>query len=116
ENEVSTCLGGGIAVPHGEIDDADGMLGVMAISRDGLGFETPDSEPVHCMVLLATPRGERDRHLEVLAALARTIGGDPVIQQQLFSARSAAHAYEILHGEATEDFNYFLEDHSRSSV
>ncbi len=113
EAQVSTCLGGGVAVPHGEIAEGSGMVGVMAISREGLAFETPDGQPVHCMVLLATPLGERDRHLEVLAALARTLGADPSMQAQLYQATSAAHAYEILHGDATEDFNYFLEDHTQ---
>ena len=87
------------------------MVGVMALSADGLDFATPDGDPVHCMVLLATSPEERDRHLQVLAALARTIGIDPAFQEQLFNATSAAHAWEILHGDDSEDFNYFLEDH-----
>ena len=86
------------------------MAGVMALSRDGLALPTPDGRPVHCMVLLGTSREERDRHLLVLATLARTIGSDPSFQDQLFNATSAAHAYELLHGEESEDFNYFLED------
>ena len=85
------------------------MVGVMGINRAGLPFTTPDGLPVHCVVLLATPLGERDRHLEVLAALARTLGSDSSVQQQLFNAMSPAHAYEILNGEEAEDFNYFLE-------
>ncbi len=110
EARVSTCLGLGLAVPHGDLPEGLPMVGVMGISRRGLDLPTPDGEPVRCMVLLATPVGERDRHLEVLAALARTVGADPAVQQQLYNARSAAHAYEILHGEETEDFNYFLDD------
>ena len=110
EAQVSTCLGEGLAVPHGELPEGESMVGVMGLSRQGLKFPTPDGRPVHCMLLLATPRGERDRHLEVLATMARTLGSDPVLQGQLYNADTAAHAYEILHGEATEDFNYFLED------
>jgi mannitol/fructose-specific phosphotransferase system IIA component (Ntr-type) len=110
EAEVSTCLGGGLAVPHGELPEGLPMVGVMGLSRTGLHFETPDDRPIHCMVLLATPRGQRDRHLEVLAALARTLATDPSLQHQLYNAGSPAHAYEILHGEENEDFNYFLED------
>jgi hypothetical protein len=64
------------------------------------------------MVLLGTSPEERDRHLQVLATLARTIGVDPAFQAQLFDARNAAHAWEILHGEDSEGFNYFLEDRS----
>ena len=110
EAQISTCLGEGLAVPHGELPEGFPMAGVMGLSKAGLHFPTPDGRPVHCVLLLATPRGERDRHLEVLATMARTLGSDPVLQQQLYTADSAAHAYEILHGEQTEDFNYFLED------
>jgi mannitol/fructose-specific phosphotransferase system IIA component (Ntr-type) len=61
------------------------------------------------MVLLGTAPEERDRHLQVLASLARTVGVDPDIQKALFAAKSAAHAYDLLHGEESEDFNFFLE-------
>jgi len=110
EAQGSTCLGGGLAVPHGILPEGETMVGFMALSRNGLGFETPDGRPVHCMVLLGTAPDERDRHLQVLAALARTVGSDRAFQDQLFDSKSAAHAYELLHGEESEDFNYFIED------
>lgn len=109
ENQGSTCLGGGLAVPHGILPEGYPMAGVMALSREGLDFDTPDGQPVHCMVLLGTSPEERDRHLQVLATLAKTIGMGLELQEMLFDAKSAAHAYEILHGEESEDFNYFLE-------
>jgi PTS system fructose-specific IIC component len=112
EAQVSTCLGEGLAVPHGDLPEGLGMVGVLGLAKDGLGLPTPDGKPVHCMLLLATPRGERDRHLEVLATMARTVGSDPLLQSRLYGAATPAHAYEILHGEETEDFNYFLEDES----
>ena len=114
EAQTSTCIGGGLAVPHGELPEGFQMAGVMAISKIGLPFDSPDDRPVHCVVLLATPAGEHDRHLQVLAVLARTFGGDPALQEQLFNARSPAHAYEILYGEEAEDFNYFLGDPAQS--
>ncbi len=110
ESQGSTCLGGGLAVPHGILPGGEPMVGVMALSRKGLGFETPDGRPVHCMVLLGTAPDERERHLQVLAALARTVGTDRAFQDQLFDSQSPAHAYELLHGEESEDFNYFMED------
>jgi mannitol/fructose-specific phosphotransferase system IIA component (Ntr-type) len=83
----------------------------MGISSSGLRVPTPDGLPLHCMVLLVTPSTERDRHLEVLSALARAIGSDRTIQQQLYHVDSPAHAYELLHAdEESEEFNYYLED------
>ncbi|MBJ18393.1 MAG: PTS transporter subunit EIIA [bacterium] len=110
ESQGSTCLGGGLAVPHGILPEGETMVGVMALSRDGLDFASPDGRPVHCMVLLGTAPEERDRHLQVLAALARTVGTDRAFQDQLFDSKSPAHAYELLNGEESEDFNYFIED------
>lgn len=109
EEGLSTCVGRGLAIPHGDLGDRGEIAGVMGISRKGLALETPDGEPVHCMVLLATPSKDRDRHLEVLAALMRAIGADDNVRRRLFNARSPAHAYEILHAEEAADFNYFLD-------
>lgn len=110
ERDVSTCLGGGLSIPHGELPEMKAMFGVMALSEEGLHLDTPDGRPVHCMVLLATPPGQRQRHLEVLATLARVVGTDPDIQARLFSARTPAHAYDILHEEEAVRFNYFLDE------
>lgn len=111
EREASTLLGDGLAIPHGDIEEGDRIVGAMGISRPGLPFATPDGHPVHCLILLATPPGARVHHLEVLAAFARTIGADRTVQQQLFHAHSPAHAYEILHAEEhAENFNTYLDD------
>ena len=111
ERQASTLLGDGLAIPHGDLDVGDRIVGAMGISRPGLHFETPDGHPVHCVILLATPPSARLHHLEVLAAFARTIGADRTVQQQLFHAHSPAHAYEILHAEEhAEDFNTYLDE------
>lgn len=110
EAEQSTCLGDGLAIPHGRRPRGDGVVGVMGLSPEGLRLETPDGQPVHCMVLILTPAGEEHRHLGVLAALARAVGADESARDELFHAPSPAHAYDLLHaGDAAEDFNHFLE-------
>ncbi|MCR9092779.1 MAG: PTS sugar transporter subunit IIA [bacterium] len=62
-------------------------------------FDTPDGRPVHCMVLLCTSPDERNRHLQALASLGRTVGSNPAFQERRFDSQSPAHAYELLHGE-----------------
>lgn len=110
EAEVSTCLGGGLAVPHGILPAGTKMVGVLGLSPRGMELDAPDGQPVRCMVLLATPDNERDRHLQVLAALVRTIGRDSDLQARLLVARSAAHAYEALdQDEGLESINDFLD-------
>lgn len=109
ELQMSSYLGEGLAIPHGELEQGNAIAGVMGISHGGIRIEdSPDV--VHCIVLLATPRARRDRHLEVLAAFARAIGGDRNIRHQLYEAQSPAHAYQLLHAEEAEDFNYFIDE------
>ncbi len=110
ERQATTCFGSGLAVPHGIVPDSLGMVGVIGLSSEGLAFETPDGEPIHCMVLLGTPEADRARHLQVLAALARTIGHDAVFRAELFHAGTAAHASELLHGDDSQVFNHFLDE------
>ena len=110
ESRGSTCLGEGLSVPHADLEEGEDIVGAIGISSRGLNFETPDGEPVHCMVLLATPPSQRNHRLEVMAAFAKAILSDRSIESQLYNAKTPAHAYELLHQEEAEDFNRFLED------
>jgi mannitol/fructose-specific phosphotransferase system IIA component (Ntr-type) len=110
EAEVTTCMGKGLMIPHTILEEGEEVKGVLGISTEGLDLKAPDSRPVHAVLLLATPESERNRHLEVLAAFATAITRDVNLREQLYHARSAAHAYNILHADDTADLNYFLED------
>jgi Kef-type K+ transport system membrane component KefB/mannitol/fructose-specific phosphotransferase system IIA component (Ntr-type) len=110
EAQDSTCVGGGVAIPHGVLPEGVDPVGVIGISARGLNFHTPDDRPVHCVVLLLSNPDEPERHLQLLAMIAGSIGSDPAIQAQLFNARTPAHAYEVLHHEDAAEFNLFLDE------
>ena len=110
EAQSSTCVGGGLAVPHFTLDGPDQIVGAIGINRAGLDFDTPDGKPVHCMVLLGTTESLGGRHLEVLGALARAVSPSARnLGYDLFHAKSPAHVYQLLHAEDAADFNYFLD-------
>ena len=109
ESEETTCLGEGLMIPHAILQEGE-MTGVLGISAKGLELDSPDGMPIHAVLLLATPETDRRRHLEVLAAFATAITRDIHLREQLYHARTAAHAYDVLHAEESEDINYFLED------
>ena len=111
ENIESTCLSQGLMIPHAILEEAEAdFTGILGISSEGLHLGAPDGRPIHAILLLATPEKERTRHLEVLAAFARAITGDVNLREQLYHARSAAHAYDVLHADEAEDINYFIEE------
>ncbi|MDG1873457.1 MAG: cation:proton antiporter [Mariniblastus sp.] len=108
--EDTTCLGKGLMIPHAILDEGTEIKGVLGISSEGLKFETPDDHVIHAVLLLATPELERNRHIQVIAAFATAITKDANLAEQLYHARSAAHAYDVLHADDQADLNYFLED------
>lgn len=110
EKVASTCLSEGLMIPHAILDEGEDISGILGISSKGLDLGAPDGRPVHAVLLLATPMADRRRHLEVLAAFATAITRDVNLREQLYHARSAAHAYDVLHADDAEDINYFLED------
>jgi PTS system fructose-specific IIC component len=110
ERTESTCVGHGLMIPHAVIDADAKLEGVLGISRRGLNIKTPDDRPIHAVLLLATPENERERHLQILSAFAHLITHDENFCEQLYHARSAAHAYNVLHADEAEDINYFLEE------
>ena len=110
EEIESTCLAEGLMIPHAVIEEGEELTGMLGISSKGLDLGARDGLPVHAVLLLATPHNERKRHLEVLAAFARAITHDLNLREQLYHARSAAHAYNVLHADEAEDINYFIED------
>ena len=110
EEVITTCLSQGLMIPHAELEEGSEIMGMLGISSKGLDLGAPDGQPIHAILLLATPKADRKRHLEVLAAFATAITRNVNLREQLYHARSAAHAYDVLHADAAEDLNYFLED------
>ena len=106
----STCLSEGLMIPHAELDEGAVITGILGISSKGLNLGAPDGQPVHAVLLLATPKADRKRHLEVLSAFASAITRDLNLREQLYHARTAAYAYDVIHADDAEDINYFLED------
>ncbi len=109
ERSFTTAIGSGIALPHARIPEGPDIMGVMGISRKGIDFEAPDGEPVRVVIMIATPESDKERHTEVLAAVARMLS-DSEVRGRLFTARDPAEAYEAIETEAKHDYNYFLED------
>lgn len=115
ERVASTCVGEGLALPHARLDVGEKIVGAMGISHSGLNLDTPDGRPVHCMVLILTPKSMPERHLEVLSALAASIGKDNSIQSALYHIDSPAHADELLHlDEQFEGWNYYLDEREQA--
>jgi mannitol/fructose-specific phosphotransferase system IIA component (Ntr-type) len=66
ENEASTGLGRGVAVPHVKHAAIKQVVGVVGISEPGLDFSALDKQPVYSILLLLSPAGNPDVHLQTM--------------------------------------------------
>lgn len=70
EQEGSTGIGEGIAIPHCK-SDAVIKPGLAAmVVKDGVEFESLDGQPAHLLFLIAAPNTEDNVHLDVLSRLS----------------------------------------------
>lgn len=70
EQEGSTGIGEGIAIPHCK-SDAVIKPGLAAmVAKDGVEFESLDGQPAHLFFLIAAPNTEDNVHLDVLSRLS----------------------------------------------
>ena len=76
EEEGTTGIGEGIAIPHAKTDAVSGPGLAAMIIRDGVDYDSLDGEPVHMVFLIAAPNTEDDIHLEVLSRLSMLLMDD----------------------------------------
>lgn len=76
EEEGTTGIGEGIAIPHAKTDAvAKPGLAAMVV-KDGVDYDSLDGEPVHLIFLIAAPNTEDNVHLEVLSRLSMLLMDD----------------------------------------
>lgn len=70
EEESTTGIGEGIAIPHGKCDAVTKPGLAAMVVKDGVDFDSLDGEPVTLVFLIAAPNTEDNIHLDVLSKLS----------------------------------------------
>lgn len=73
EQESSTGIGDGIAMPHAKTKAVNTPTVVFAKSESGLDYDSLDGQPAHLFFMIAATDGANQTHLETLAALSRLL-------------------------------------------
>lgn len=72
----STGTGRGVAVPHTKHPSVDRLVGTVAVSREGVDFQSLDGEKVHLFFLLISPPDRPGDHLRALENISRQLRND----------------------------------------
>jgi len=98
----STGFGGGVAIPHGKIDNLDHVVGVFAQLATPIDFQAIDDLPVDIAFLLLSPPDAGVEHLKALARISRKLR-DKAFVAKLRGAGSHDALYALLAHTDTRD-------------
>jgi fructose-specific phosphotransferase system IIA component len=72
----STGIGRGVAVPHTKHPSVSELVGTVAVSEEGVDFDSLDGEKVHLLFLLVSPPDRPGDHLRALENISRQLRDD----------------------------------------
>jgi fructose-specific phosphotransferase system IIA component len=72
----STGIGRGVAVPHTKHPSIEKLIGTVAVSEEGVNFDSLDGEKVHLLFLLVSPPDRPGDHLRALENISRQLRDD----------------------------------------
>ncbi len=101
ENEASTGMGKGVAMPHVKHSAVDYVVAAIGLSSAGIDFMALDKEPVYSVILLISPLDNPDRHLQAMESVFKHLQKER-FRKFLRMCGSSEQVHELLM-EADED-------------
>ena len=101
ENEASTGMGKGVAVPHVKHKAIRKVVAAVGLSGTGVDFLSLDKQPVYSIILLISPADSPDKHLQAMECVFKHIQQEK-FRKFLRQCRNTKQVEELIR-EADED-------------
>jgi len=95
ENEASTGMGKGVAVPHVKHAAVKKVTAAVGHSAAGIDFVSLDEQPVYSVILLISPVDNPDKHLQAMENIFRHLQKER-FRKFLRQCRNAAELQDLL--------------------
>lgn len=95
EEQSTTGIGEGIAIPHAKTSAVKHAAIAFGRSKTGVNYESLDGQPSHLFFMIAAPEGANNTHLEALSRLS-TILLKEEVRKQLLDASSENEVLKII--------------------
>ncbi len=102
EKVASTGMEHGVAIPHASVDGVEDALAALAVSPEGVPFQSADGRPAHLIILLVIPRKAVQKHIRTLAGIARLLQYEEM-RDALTGSRSAREVLQVIKEEEQKD-------------
>jgi fructose PTS system EIIBC or EIIC component len=102
EEQSTTGVGDGIAIPHAKTKSVKEAAIVFGKSNEGVNYQSLDGQPAHLFFMIAAPEGANNTHLEALSRLSGLLMREEV-RGKLMAATSENEVIDIINGYDEED-------------
>ena len=87
EQELSTGISDGVALPHARTDGVNQLSAAVALKPGGVDFEALDGRPSEIFVLALLPERAADKHLDFMSAISRRLQ-DSTVRQNVIKSKT----------------------------
>jgi len=94
EQQRTTGIGEGLAIPHGKSNSANKLVISMGRPAQPLDFGAIDNKPVKLIVLLASPPEKTSDHIQALGKISRLMN-DPKFRAAAYTAPNSDELYQL---------------------
>jgi len=94
EQQRTTGIGEGLAIPHGKCTCANELHLAIGRPAEPMEFGSVDKQPVHLIVLLVSPPNKTSDHIQALGKISRLVA-NPEFRSKAYSAATAEELYEL---------------------
>ncbi|MBE2257120.1 MAG: PTS sugar transporter subunit IIA [Ignavibacteria bacterium] len=98
EKIVSTGVGKGFAVPHGKTDEISDVVAAFGITKNGIDFDSIDSEPVKFIFLLVGKDSLLNAHIKLLSRISRLMNKED-FRDKLLLAKTPSEILKLFKEE-----------------
>ncbi|MCS6965779.1 MAG: PTS sugar transporter subunit IIA [Candidatus Kapabacteria bacterium] len=94
ENRMTTCIGGGVALPHGKTRAVIAPVAALATLEPPMMMDAPDERPVEVVFLLVGQEDNVGAHLRLLSRISRLMS-NASFRMHLLQAQSPQDVLEL---------------------
>lgn len=91
----STGIGNNVAIPHGKLDIEKDVIGAIAISKEGINFDSIDGKPVKIFFVFISSPSATNLHLKILAKVSKLLM-DEKVRNSIISVKTKEEIKKIM--------------------
>lgn len=111
EEQTSTGIGSGVAIPHAFSEQIDDVIAIFGRSEQGIDFDAIDNAPVKFILLFIVPKKDYHLHLQALSAIAKMFNNCE-IRQNLSEAINAEEILNIFNSTPSRTHSNYVSKRS----